>query len=90
MRRLLLFLMQDCCQGAPEMWALGLRNPWRFSFDPQTGQPWVGDVGQGAEGRPGRRSGGIAQARAPMVTRQGETLDCSNSPARATPRGPVE
>jgi glucose/arabinose dehydrogenase len=29
-----------------EVWAYGFRNPWRFSFDPQTGQPWVGDVGQ--------------------------------------------
>ncbi|ONI90140.1 glucose/sorbosone dehydrogenase-like protein [Actinosynnema sp. ALI-1.44] len=30
-----------------EIWAWGLRNPWKFSFDPADGSLWIGDVGQG-------------------------------------------
>jgi len=30
----------------PEIWAIGMRNPWRFSFDARTGSLWLADVGQ--------------------------------------------
>ena len=35
-------------QARPEIWAYGLRNPWQFSFDSQTGEIYIADVGQNA------------------------------------------
>ncbi|HEY4176874.1 MAG TPA: PQQ-dependent sugar dehydrogenase [Kofleriaceae bacterium] len=32
--------------GEPEIWMVGVRNPWRWSFDKATGDLWIGDVGQ--------------------------------------------
>lgn len=47
----------------PEIWLYGLRNPWRTSFDPETGDFWIGDVGASAwEEVDVIRSGGSGRA----------------------------
>ena len=46
----------------PEIWAYGLRNPWRFSFDSETGDMYIADVGEGkweeVDFQPGGSRGG--------------------------------
>ena len=36
----------DGVAGAPEVWAWGLRNPWKIAIDPVTDELWIADVGQ--------------------------------------------
>ena len=40
------FSYESGADTLPEIWATGLRNPWRWSFDRLTGNLWIGDVGQ--------------------------------------------
>jgi glucose/arabinose dehydrogenase len=68
--------------GRDEIFARGVRNPWRFSFDRLTGQQWLGDVGQGAR----------EEVNTPIVSggnygwRVYEGHSCSNiDPAMCTP-----
>ena len=47
----------------PEIWAYGLRNPWRASFDRDTGDLWIADVGQGRTEEVNFQPGGLAGGR---------------------------
>jgi glucose/arabinose dehydrogenase len=48
----------DLPTPVPEIWAWGLRNPFRWSFDRANGDIWIGDVGQGLREEVNRRPGG--------------------------------
>lgn len=65
--------------GAPEIWAWGLRNPWRFSFDRLTGDLFIADVGQNlweeVNFEPAGSNGGLNYGWAVM-----EASTCFNSP----------
>lgn len=75
-----------------EIWALGLRNPWRYSFDRQTGDMWIGDVGQGSfeeiDFEPASSTGGLNygwKCREGFSPANGNSDDCENfDPSIAT------
>ena len=50
----------DAGGDCDEIWAIGLRNPWRFSFDRTTGDLYIGDVGQGSYEEISYQAGGTA------------------------------
>ncbi|MGH9336914.1 MAG: PQQ-dependent sugar dehydrogenase, partial [Vicinamibacteria bacterium] len=76
--------------GADEIWAIGLRNPWRFSFDRETGDLLIGDVGQSRweeiDFQPAGTDGGLnfgwAHREGPCP--RGSTLPCPPAPAAFT------
>lgn len=73
--------------GAQEVWSLGLRNPWRFTFDRQTGDLYIADVGQNAREE-------INVSLSPNAGRQSnygwrlmEGFACFNPPSNCNPGG---
>jgi glucose/arabinose dehydrogenase len=73
-----------------EIWSLGWRNPWRFSFDRLTGDMYVGDVGQGAREeisfQPASSTGGGNYGWKMMEgTRCNATTACTNPPPCNSP-----
>ena len=72
----------------PEIWHLGLRNPWRFTFDSVTGAMWIGDVGQNAVEEIDRAPAGVGGLDFGWSRREG-TDDFKGGPRSATETDPV-
>ncbi len=70
-------------EARPEIWAYGLRNPWRIDLDPVTGDLWVGDVGRNAaeeiDHLPGPQAGAGANLGWPYA--EGADAGMSGAPA---------
>lgn len=72
----------------PEIWALGLRNPWRISFDTSTGDLWIGDVGQNEREEIDVARAGQAGLDFGWARREG-TIDLKGGPRGARETDPV-
>ncbi|MCU0306495.1 MAG: PQQ-dependent sugar dehydrogenase [Thermoleophilia bacterium] len=72
-----------------EIWHLGLRNPWRFSFDRQGGAMWIGDVGQNAIEEVSRAPAGRGGLNFGWNAFEGTTRFPGGGPARGRVVGPV-
>lgn len=72
--------------GADEIWAYGLRNPWRFSFDSATGDLYIGDVGQSAREEIDFQPAGVGGLNYGWDTREGTLpFEGPNSPGFVDP-----
>ncbi|HKP33505.1 MAG TPA: PQQ-dependent sugar dehydrogenase [Sphingomicrobium sp.] len=72
--------------GADEIWAYGLRNPWRMSFDSATGNLYIGDVGQSAREEIDFQPAGIGGRNYGWDTREGTLFfEGPNSPGFVDP-----
>jgi Ca2+-binding RTX toxin-like protein len=76
--------------GADEIWAVGLRNPWRNSFDRLTGDLYIADVGQGLREeinfQPGGAQGGANYG---WVIKEGTLVFNANRPGNLPPDSPL-
>ena len=76
--------------GRAEIWAIGLRNPWRTSIDPKTGALWIGDVGQNAHEEIDRIPAAKAGWNLGWPCREGKaTYDAGRCRSGVTYRAPV-
>jgi glucose/arabinose dehydrogenase len=74
----------------PEIWALGLRNPWRITFDRATGDLLIGDVGQGAREEVDFQPAGVGGRNYCWRRMEGFSVFDANEPCTAgTPTDPV-
>ncbi|MEA2987535.1 MAG: hypothetical protein QOG83_246 [Alphaproteobacteria bacterium] len=73
-----------------EIWALGVRNPWRITFDRQTGDLLIADVGQGAREEVNVQPAGVAGRNYCWRRKEGTLIFDANVPCTAgTPTDPV-
>ena len=74
---------QGSTPGRGEVWSIGLRNPWRASFDRETNALWIADVGQGSYEEINREPGGAGGRNYGWDCREGlhpyESTGCSGT-----------